>query len=207
MAVKKKTPASKTVAEMREIPQNVLHDGTMVRPGIPGEPRNASEEQLKAFDQAVKLFRAQNYREARELFEEAVPGPQKEVSHNARLHIAMCDRRLAKPALELRTLDDHYNYAIERLNARDIDSARKHLEEALNLHNHDGARPADHVYYALAACAGLSGDARAAYENLKRAIEIDPRNRVAARQDHDFSAILQQPFIQQLLFPDKSPVH
>jgi tetratricopeptide (TPR) repeat protein len=204
MATKKKTSGSKSVVEIKEVPRNILHDGTMVRPGVPGAPRNPSEEQLKGFDQAMKLFRAQNYREARQLFEGAIDGPQKEVSHNARLHVIMCDRRVVRPELELTTLDDHYNYAIERLNSRDLENARKHLQEALSLHERDGAHPADHVYYALAACAGLGGDARTAYENLKRAIEIDPRNRVAARQDNDFSSIAQQPGIQQLLYPERA---
>ena len=198
MSVKKKTPPAKSVASSKAISHH---------PPPPDSGRNLAHEQLNEFDQAVKLFRAQNFREARELFLRATEGPQKEVAHNARTHINMCDRRLAQPGLNLKTLDDHYNYAVERLNAQDLESARRHLGEALNLHAQDGHHPADHVYYALAVCAGLGGDARGAYENLKRAIEIDPKNRAAARQDPDFAGVSQQPVIQQLLYPEKNALH
>jgi tetratricopeptide (TPR) repeat protein len=164
---------------------------------------DATETQLQLFERAVKLFRAQQFEEARELFAKAAQGTAREVAHNARLHINMCNRRLEKPDLELRSIDDFYNVGIERLNARDLDSARRNLQKAIELTRGDGDL-ADHVYYGMAACQALSGDWRSAYENLKRAIEIDPRNRAAARQDPDFSGAVQQPTLQVLLYPEKS---
>jgi tetratricopeptide (TPR) repeat protein len=162
-----------------------------------------SETQLQVFERAMKHFRSQQFREARELFEMAAKGAVREVAHNARLHVIMCTRRLEKPELLLKTLEDFYNYGVERLNARDLDGARKHLERAIELSRNDG-NAADHVYYAMAACHVLSGDPRAAYENLKRAIEIEPRNRAAARHDADFSGAAHQPLLQQLLYPERS---
>jgi hypothetical protein len=58
---------------------------------------------------------------------------------------------------------------------------------------------ADHVLYALAACQSLGGDLQPAYENLKRAIELQPRNRLAARRDPDFAAIAGHPAFARLL--------
>jgi tetratricopeptide (TPR) repeat protein len=162
-----------------------------------------SESQLQIFERAVKLFRVQQFREARSLFETASKGALREVAHNARLHISMCNRRLEKPEVLLTSMEDFYNVGVERLNARDLDGARRHLEKAVELCRSDG-NAADHVYYAMAACHALSGDARGAYENLKRAIEIEPRNRTAARQDADFSGTVQQPLLQQLLYPEKT---
>jgi tetratricopeptide (TPR) repeat protein len=164
--------------------------------------RESPETQLQVFERAAKLFRAQHFREAREIFALAAVGSLREVAHNARLHMIMCDRRLEKPSLNLKTLEDYYNYAVERLNARDLGVARSSLEKAIELTRLDGDR-ADHVYYAMGACHALSGDARGAYENLKRAIEIDPRNRVAARQDPDFAGAAHQQPLQQLLHPEK----
>ncbi len=156
--------------------------------------------QLQLFDRAIQLFRAQNFTQAREHFVQAVDGEQHAIAQAARAHISMCDRRLAKPALNLSTVEDHYNYAVERINARDIATARHHLDIAQGMD-----MGADHIFYAQAVCASLSGDSRNAYENLKRAIEIAPRNRLAARQDADFAAVAQQPLIQQLLYPEKNP--
>lgn len=163
----------------------------------------AAETQLQVFDRAVKLFRAQNYQAARDLFERAMEGRQREVAHNARLHINMCDQRLERTAVELRTVDDFYNAGVERLNARDFERARRNLQRSIELARQNGDS-ADYVYYAMAACLALSGDSRGAYENLKRAIEIEPRNRVAARQDPDFAGAAQQLPLHGLLYPDKS---
>jgi tetratricopeptide (TPR) repeat protein len=116
----------------------------------------------------------------------------------------MCNRRLEKPEIHLQSIEDFYNFGVERLNARDVESARRSLQRAVELTRLDGDS-ADHVYYALAACHAVTGDWRAAYENLKRAIEIEPRNRVAARQDPDFAGAAQQPLMQTILHPEKSP--
>ena len=151
----------------------------------------------------MKLFRAQDFRGARDLFQRAAEGSLREIAHNARLHIMMCDRRLEKPEVQLRSVEDFYNVGVERLNARDYEGARRNLQQAIELTRKDGDG-ADHVYYAMAACQILSGDSRGAYENLKRAIEIEPRNRVAARQDPDFAGNAQQ-VLQTLLHPEKSP--
>jgi tetratricopeptide (TPR) repeat protein len=166
--------------------------------------QQTEETQLQLFDRAMKSFSAQRYREARELFQKAAEGTIREVAHNARLHIKMCDRRMEKPEIQLQTIEDFYNAGVERLNARDLENARMNLVKATELTRGDGAS-ADHVYYALAACLALGGDSRGAYENLKRAIEIDPRNRMAARQDPDFSGVGQQPPLHNLIYPEKAP--
>ncbi len=158
-----------------------------------------SERQMKLYEQAIRAFRAQSFEEARHLFEEVAAGPRGPVAHTARLHVTICERRSCQPDLTLESAEDHYNYAVVRINAGDLTTAREHLQLARN-----GIATGDHVYYALAACDALSGDADAAYENLKRAIEIDPRNRISARQDPDFASASQTPLWQQLLYPEKS---
>ena len=163
------------------------------------EARNAAQAQLKFFEQAVRLFHARKFAEAREQFEKAQGGPNREMAHNAELHIRMCDRRLDQPAVDLKTAEDHYNYAVTMINARNLPEAHQHLESALKLEPQ-----ADYVLYALALCKGLAGDLDGAHDNLKRAIELEPRNRIAARQDADFALFSDQPQMQQLLFPEKT---
>jgi tetratricopeptide (TPR) repeat protein len=163
------------------------------------EARNAAQAQLKSFEQAVHLFHARKYAEARELFVPAAGGPNREMAHNAELHVRMCDRRLQKPVVELKTAEDHYNYGVAMINVRNLAEASHHLEAAIKLEPQ-----ADHIYFALALCKGLAGDLDGAHEHLKRAIDLEPRNRIAARQDADFALFADQPQIQQLLFPDKT---
>ena len=62
---------------------------------------------------------------------------------------------------------------------------------------------ADHIHYALALAQALGGDFPAAYENLRRAIELEPRNRIIARQDADFAQLANQPPFDRLLYPEK----
>ena len=172
--------------------------GKVKASGVAVLQENDAERQMKLYEQAIRAFRAQKFDEARELFEQVSAGPRGPVAHTARLHLAICERRSRQPALSLESPEDHYNYAVERINAGDIATAREHLKLAER--NGTG----DHVYYALAACDSLSGDIESAYENLKRAIEIDPRNRISARQDADFANAAQHPLWQSLLYPDRN---
>jgi tetratricopeptide (TPR) repeat protein len=155
-------------------------------------------KQLAAFEAAMKHFHARQFPEAKGLFEQAAGGPERDVAQRARLHITMCERRIGEPAVQLRTAEDYYNYGVALLNSRRIADARSHLERALEI-----APGSDHIHYALALAQGLSGDLTNAHENLRRAIELEPRNRVIARQDADFASILSQPPFQALIYPEK----
>jgi len=146
----------------------------------------------------MRLFHARQLEQARSLFVQAAGGPERDVAQRAGLHIAMCDRRLQRVAVHLKSAEDYYNYAIALINQRRLGEAREHLAQALGL-----APGSEHIHYALAAALALGGDAAGAYENLKRAIELEPRNRIMARQDADFSSIAGQPPFDALLYPEK----
>jgi Flp pilus assembly protein TadD len=160
----------------------------------PGKVRS----QFDSFEQAMRLFHARKFREARDLFVQAAAGEERAIAHKAELHIRMCDRRLEEQPLELKTAEDRYNYGIAQINARNLADALQHLQSALALDSNG-----DHIYYALALCHGLNGDVQAAHDNLKRAIELQPKNRITARQDADFASIAGHPEIAQLLSPEK----
>jgi tetratricopeptide (TPR) repeat protein len=197
MAARKKTELASPIDTSRPR-SGASEDGNAPAPPVPVDlPR---DNQIRALEQALRLFREHRFSEAREIFETAAKGPQLSVTHVAKSHIAVCDRRIQKPGMELQTADDHYNYGVERLNARDFGLARKHLAAAVSL------RPnADHMLYGLAAVLALTGDPSGSYENLKRAIEIDPRNRNAARHDADFAGVANTPLFAQVLHPERTP--
>src|SRR5262249_1140007 len=94
--------------------------------------------------------------------------------------------------------EDYYNYGVALINTRNVAEAREHLEKALEI-----APNADHIHYALALAQALGGDPAHAYENLKRAIELQPHNRVIARQDADIGPLAHQPPFSPLLYPEK----
>ena len=63
----------------------------------------------------------------------------------------------------------------------------------------------DEIIDLMGVCLALSGDAAGAYDSLKRAIELQPRNRMVARQDSDLDAISNQPKFSRLFYPEKNP--
>jgi tetratricopeptide (TPR) repeat protein len=195
MPVKKKTPMPKS-AETRNTPgASSARDGKNGQ-GVP--PRETGPTQMQSFQEGMRLFHARQFQPARESFLRAIGGPDRSVAHRAGLHARICEQRLESPGPALNTPEEHYNYAITLINSRDLATAQMHLRAALQ-----ADATADHVLYALAACQSLGGDLQAAYENLKRAIDLQPRNRLAARQDPDFAAIAGQPAFHRLLYPDK----
>jgi len=173
-------------------------------PAVPGSRATdtatgpSSARQLASFEGGMRFFHARKFKEARERFAEAASGPERDVAQRARLHIAMCDRRLQQAPVSLGSAEDYYNYGVALINSRNVAEARMHLEKAIQI-----APGSDHIHYALALAQALSGDVANACENLKRAIELEPRNRIIARQDADFGPLAHQPPFDALLYPEK----
>lgn len=113
----------------------------------------------------------------------------------------MCRRRTTRSEVQLRTAEEHYNYAIALINERNLSQAEKHLVLALAQ-----APEADHLFYALALARGLAGDVQAAHSYLRRAIELEPRNRISARNDPDFSTLARLSPIAELLYPERTGI-
>ena len=155
--------------------------------------------QRGSFEAAMKLFHARQLREALELFRSACEGPERDVAQRSRLHMAMCDRRLEEAPMNLRSAEDYYNYGVALINTHKPGEARVQLEKALEI-----SPGTEHIHYALALAQALSGDPINAYANLKRAIEIEPRNRTIARQDADFAPLANQPPFDSLLYPERN---
>ena len=53
---------------------------------------SSGAKQMAAFESAMKLFHARKLKEARDHFQQATIGPERDVAQRANLHIAMCDR-------------------------------------------------------------------------------------------------------------------
>ncbi len=167
-------------------------------PALAATPRaDPGKNQTELFDRAIALFHARKYAEARELFKTASAGPNRGMAHSARLHERICERRISKAQINIRTPEERYNYAIALMNERRLPDAEDQLRRAIAQ-----APSADHLYYALALCLALRGDVQGARANLKQAIDIDPRNRVAARNDPDFAEFAQLSPIAELLYPE-----
>ena len=161
-----------------------------------GKPRThqvlvdpAVEEQMKQYEEALRLFQEQKYAKAKALFEKVLTGPTKECADRARVHLRIVDQRL-KPtdSPSPKSPEDHYQHGVAMMNMGRWDDAREHLERARKL-----APKADYVVYAMAALDCLTGEADSAMENLKIAIQLRPENRYHARNDQDFAFLAGRP--------------
>ncbi|HTT60306.1 MAG TPA: hypothetical protein VMG35_00645 [Bryobacteraceae bacterium] len=197
-----KSAEKRNVPEVSPVPEasngQAGRAAPVARRGSPVPPGGSGASQMGNFEEGMRLLHARKFQPARELFLQAMQGPDRTVAHRAGLHARICEQRLESAAPVLSTPEEHYNYAITLINSRDLATAQRHLRAAL-----EADSTADHVLYALAACQSLGGDLHAAYENLRRAIDLQPRNRLSARQDPDFAAMAEHPAFVRLLYPEK----
>ncbi len=166
---------------------------------MPHEKELDQREQFKAFDKGMSLFHRGDFAKARKLLEEVIGGPSREMSHAAQMHIRMCDRRLASTMPELKTAEDHYNYAVALMNQGRLGEAEPAFRAGLRLEE-----SADHIHYGLALCCALRGNLPGASDHMGRAIELRPHNRATARSDPDFQPFLTRPPLSEVLFPERN---
>jgi tetratricopeptide (TPR) repeat protein len=153
------------------------------------------DNQMTAFDKAMKLFHKRDFQGALPLFDDAGKGSDISLAHTAQLHARMCRQRLEKEAPQLKTSEDNYAFGLALASRRELTGAEQYLQRALQM-----APRADHVLYMLALVKGLQGDVPAAAAFLARAIEIQPSNRGTARTDPDFRELLHHQPIRELVF-------
>ncbi len=147
----------------------------------------------------MSLFHARDFAAAKEQFEKAAVGPNREMAHVSRTHIRMCEQRILKAAQpDLRAPEDLYHYAAGLISMRKLDQAEDYLKKAV------AASPkADYVHYAMAICRGLQGDLDSAGRHLEQAIRLDAKNRAIARNDPDFLEFGKQSPLREMVFPEK----
>lgn len=184
--------------ESRRAPSGRQVPGGDGGPGAAAEPLDAGR-QAETFEAAARLFNAGQFQSAHELFRQAARGPSREMAHSALLKARMCQRRLESSAAAPRSPEEHYNLAVALINERRLQAAEEHLRLALVQ-----APDSDHLYYVMALCRALGGDLAGASTHMRRAIELQPRNRFAARNDPDFAEVSQRSPLLELLYPERA---
>ena len=156
---------------------------------------------VEQYEAAVRLLQQHKFERAKLLFEKAMAGPTQELTDRARVHLNICEQRLRRQSVPIRTPEDHYNVAVAFINSGRLEEAEQHLNRTLKL-----TPRADHVYYALSAVQSLRGDIEGALENLRTAIDLEPRNRYLARNDRDFTALTEDPRFADLVYPESNVI-
>jgi tetratricopeptide (TPR) repeat protein len=159
----------------------------------------AKKLQLESYEEGLRQFQQQKFQKAKQALERALQGPVKELRDRAQMHLRICDQRISRASAGTsKSSEDHYTQGVALMNLGRWDEAREHLDRA-----HKAAPKADHVVYAMAALDCLTGEADAAMEKLKVAIQMRPENRYHARNDEDFSFLQEDPRFTELLYPER----
>jgi len=157
------------------------------------------QQQMKTYEEALRNFQQQKFHKAKELLAEVGEGPSKELVDRAIVHIRICEQRISRsPASAPKSADEYYQHGVAMMNHGRWDEARENLQRARK-----AAPKADYIVYAMAALDCLTGEAEAAMENLKLAIELKPENRYHARNDEDFAFLQEDPRFTELLYPER----
>jgi tetratricopeptide (TPR) repeat protein len=154
-------------------------------------------KRIQQYETAVKLMREGKYEKAKSALESLLDGDAGELVDRARVHLTACQRQMEKSQVKFETPEEQYDYAVSLLNTGYYEDAREHFQAILKKNP-----SADYAYYGLAVMHSLTSRAENCLEDLGRAIELNPRNRIQARLDSDFQEMFDDPRFTELLYPE-----
>ena len=109
---------------------------------------------------------------------------ERELVDRAQIYLAIAQKRSRKETVHLKDFEDHYNYAVYKVNSGDREGALKILEKAQELKK-DEAK----VHYLIADVLCLLGRADDCLEALKKAVQKDNLFGVLAQNESDFEPL------------------
>jgi tetratricopeptide (TPR) repeat protein len=187
---------SKRAQTDRSVSKLTSKDGKPRQPKV-NPVRTAS---VKQYEAAVRLLYSHEYEKAKVAFEKVIAAfaDDKEVVERSRIHLRLCEQKIARKPAAPRTLDEHYDWAIALMNEGKYEESIDHLNKALK------SNPkCDYVIYALAITHCRTGNFDRALASLQTAIGLRPENRFLAQRDSDFEVLKQDSRFVSLVFPDQ----
>lgn len=157
----------------------------------------ARKQRIQHYETAVRLMREGKYEKAKAALQALISSDAGDLVDRARVHLTACERQMKKDAVSFHSPEEQYDYAISLLNTGYYEDAREQFEAILKKHP-----TADYAHYGLAVMHCLTGRAEDCLEQLARAIELNPQNRIQARLDSDFQEMTDDPRFTELLYPE-----
>jgi Tfp pilus assembly protein PilF len=159
------------------------------------DPRHT--QAVQSYEVGLRALQEHKFEKAKTSLQKALAGPDKSLVDRAMVHIVTCDRHLEKPALQFKSTEEHFDYAVSVMNTGDYVGAREHLDKLLKQEP-----KSDYVLYGLAALSCLTGHVEESLKTLGDAIQVNPALRFQARNDTDFQNLAEDPRFTELLYPD-----
>ena len=162
-----------------------------------GHSTVATGPAFQQYQAAVQLLQQGKYEKALAAFEKLHPVAPFELKERCKMYIVTCQRQLEQTSLVFDTPEEHYDYAISKLNTGYYEEAREQFNSILT-----GHPDADYALYGLALLEAITGRSQECLDNLGKAIEMNPKNRLQARVDNDFQSMSDDPRFTELLYPE-----
>ncbi len=160
-------------------------------------PSAANTAAFQHYQAAVQLVQQGKFDKALAAFEKIVPTAPFEIIERCRMYIQTCQRQINKHGLAFNTPEERYDYAVSKLNGGYFEEAGNQLRGIITDYPQ-----ADYAYYGLALIDSITGRVQGCLDNLAKAIELNPKNRLQARSDNDFQNMVDDPRFTELLYPE-----
>lgn len=109
---------------------------------------------------------------------------ERELVDRAQIYLNIALKRPRKDTVHLKDFEDHYNYAVYRVNSGDREGALKILEKASEFKKNEAK-----VQYLTADVLCLLGRADECLEALKKAVQKDKHFAILAQNESDFEPL------------------
>ncbi len=152
---------------------------------------------FQQYNAAVHLVQQGKFEKAVAALEKLLLAAPPQIVERCRMYLVTCRRQLEHNSLSFSTPEERSDYAISKLNQGFFEDAREHFTAILADHPR-----ADYAFYGLAVLDSITGRSQECLANLRRAIELNARNRLQARSDNDFLNMLDDPRFTELLYPE-----
>lgn len=149
---------------------------------------------IRNFEAAIRHFRRRKYGKAKEIFAKLADTAPIGIADRAKIHLRMCEQRLAPQARLLKTAEDYYVAGVFAMSAHQLDRAVECLRRSAKM---DPNR--EETHYALAAAYALQHQKGPAIEHLEISIRLRPQNVVQARTDEDLRLLASDPRFSDLV--------
>src|SRR5450755_191039 len=159
------------------------------------DPRHT--QAVQNYESGLRALQEHKFEKAKGHLQKVLSGPNKSLVDRAQVHILTCDKHMDTPALQFKTTEEHYDYAVSLINSGDYPTAREHLDKLLKQNP-----KSEYVLYGLAALHCLTGHNEESLKTLDEAIQAKPGLRFQARNDGDFQNLAEDPRFTELLYPD-----
>jgi tetratricopeptide (TPR) repeat protein len=165
------------------------------RKQVTEDPRHT--QAVQNYESGLRALQEHKFEKAKGHLQKVLSGPNKSLVDRAQVHLLTCDKHLDTPAIQFKTTEEHYDYAVSLINTGDYVTAREHLDKLLKQNP-----KAEYVLYGLAALHCLTGHVEESLKTLDEAIQVKPGLRFQARNDTDFQNLAEDPRFTELLYPD-----